>query len=164
MLNTFTCTKCMMKHYSAYSRRWERAVTLTGIISIAIYQHFFLILGPPLPELYSYQFREGRRVGILNAEELCLFSPSLVLSNKVSSISPLSRSLTNFYLLNLTSQWTVIILSCSYADGIWPKEKQDNLFNVIQKIWCQNSAGIPKSGLWWMFGFSIDKCKGKTRH
>lgn len=92
-----------MKHCSAYSRRWQRAVTLSGIISAAIFQHYFLILGPPLPELYSHQFREERRIGILSAKELCLFSHSLFLSNKVSSI-PLSRSLINFYLLNLTNQ------------------------------------------------------------
>lgn len=99
----------MMKHCSAYSGRLEGAVTLSEIISVAIYQHFFLILAPLLPDLCSHLFREGRRIEILKAEELCLFSPSLILSNitstcLVSSISLLSGPLIYFYLPNFTSQ------------------------------------------------------------
>lgn len=121
---------------------------------MAIYQHFFLILAPPLPELCLTNFRGGRRIVMLNAEELHLLSLSFVLSNRItstcllSSMSLLSGSLINFYLLNPTTQWTIIISSHSYADGDWPTEKLNILFNVIQKIWWRNSAGIPESSLW----------------
>lgn len=98
-------------------------------------------------------FKGGRRIVMLSAEELHLLSFSLLLLNRIAStclvsyIFLFSGFLINFYLLNLTTQWTAIISSHSYANGDWPTEKLNILFNVIQ-IWWQNSAGIPKSKLW----------------
>lgn len=101
-----------------------------------------------LPCSLNLTYFGGKRIVLL------MLSLSLALSERIasSSTSLFPKAFINFYLLSLTSQWTVIISSLWYIDDDWFTERLNILFHVIQKIWRLNSCATesrqPKYSPW----------------